>query len=71
MLIVTAIKADTTRVMDYINKLDNFDGHNLALVAKGEKYKLYDEALAIYKKIGDSVEAIKVIIENLENLPQA
>jgi len=35
-LIITAIKADKTRVMDYINRLDNYDGPELAKIALGE-----------------------------------
>ena len=36
LLILTAIRSDTTRVMDYINRLDNYDGLKLAGVAKEE-----------------------------------
>ncbi len=45
LLILTAIKADKTRVMDYINRLDNYDCLELARIAKLDKYKLYEEAL--------------------------
>lgn len=38
LLILTAIKADKTRVMDYINRLDNYDGQELARIAKKEQY---------------------------------
>lgn len=30
LLILTAIRTDTTRVMDYINRLNNYDGDQLA-----------------------------------------
>ncbi|KAK9005571.1 hypothetical protein V6N11_042999 [Hibiscus sabdariffa] len=33
LLILTAIKPDPSRVMDYINRLDNFDGHAVGEVA--------------------------------------
>ena len=33
LLILTAIKADKTRVMDYIHRLDNFDGPDIAKIA--------------------------------------
>ncbi|BAT97097.1 hypothetical protein VIGAN_09045300 [Vigna angularis var. angularis] len=33
ILILTAIKADPFRVMDYINRLDNFDGHAVGEMA--------------------------------------
>ena len=37
LLILTAIKADKDRVMDYINRLDNFDGPEIAKIAVGEQ----------------------------------
>ena len=33
LLILTAIKADQPKVMDYINRLDNYDGVELARIA--------------------------------------
>ena len=30
---VTAIKSDKTRVMDYINRLDNYEGEDIAKIA--------------------------------------
>lgn len=71
LLILTAIKADKARVMDYINRLDNYDGQELAKIAKKEQYQLYDEALCIYKKFGEHVEAVRVLIENLQNIKAA
>jgi len=38
--------------MDYINRLDNYDGAELAKIASEDQYRLYDEALCIYKKFG-------------------
>jgi clathrin heavy chain len=57
--------------MDYINRLDNYDGAELARLAQDDEYKLYDEALCIYKKFGESVEAIKVILHKLNNIKSA
>ncbi len=71
LLILTAIKADKTRVMDYINRLDNYDGVELAKLAQKEQYQLYDEALCIYKKFGEHVEAVRVLIHNLQNIKAA
>jgi len=67
LLILTAIKADRTRVMDYINRLDNFDGGELAEIALDDKYQLYEEALAIYKKCGDNEKAADVLINKISN----
>ncbi|CAG8774729.1 12958_t:CDS:2, partial [Acaulospora morrowiae] len=47
LLILTAIKADAAKVMDYINKLNNFDAPEVAEIAI--KHNLYEEAFAIYK----------------------
>ena len=71
MLILTAIRSDTTRVMDYINRLDNYDGLKLAAVAKEAQHGLYEEALCIYKKFNEPVEAIRVLLYNLENIRSA
>ena len=50
LLILTPIKADPKRVMDYLNRLDNFDGPDIAKIAISDQYKLYEEAFFIYKK---------------------
>jgi len=68
LLVLTAIKADQTRVMDYINRLDNYDGKELARIAQEDEYQLYDEALCIYKKFGETVEAMKILIDKKKDL---
>ena len=68
LLIFTAIKTDKTRVMDYINRLDNYDGPEIAKIALGEQYQLYEEAFVIYKKSGYEVEAIEVLLNNIESI---
>ena len=65
---MTAIRADTTRVMDYINRLNNYDGDQLAAMALEPKHGLYQEALCIYKKFNQPVDAIKVILYKLDNI---
>eukprot|EP00398_MALV-I-01_sp_L67-1_P000178 gene178-941_t len=71
LLIVTALKADKTRVMDYINRLDNFEGDKIAKIALGEPYQLYEEAFVIYKKCGMNAEAMDVLLTNIESLERA
>ena len=71
LLILTAIKADQSRVMNYINRLDNYDGQELAKIAQEDQYQLYDEALCIYKKFGEDVEAVKILLEKQQNLKGA
>lgn len=48
LLLLTAIKADKTRVMDYINRLTNIDGPGLAEIMLEEKHQLYEEAFVLY-----------------------
>mmetsp|Transcript_30888 Transcript_30888/g.22460 ORF Transcript_30888/g.22460 Transcript_30888/m.22460 type:complete len:162 (-) Transcript_30888:1498-1983(-) len=56
--------------MDYVNRLDNYEGPKLAKIAL-EDHQLFDEALAIYKKFGEHVEAVKVIIYQQNNIQSA
>ena len=58
LLILTAIKADRTRVMEYINRLDNYDAPDIANLAIGSE--LYEEAFAIFKKFDVNTSAIQV-----------
>eukprot|EP00736_Rhodelphis_marinus_P012217 Rmarinus@m.21906 len=69
LLILTAIKADQTRVMEYINRLDCFDGTELAPFAIDAN--LYEEAFAIYNKFTDNVSAIGVLINQINDLERA
>ena len=50
LLILTAIKADASRVKDFVMRLDKFDGPEIAELAASDEYQLYDEAILIYKK---------------------
>ena len=71
LLILTAIRSDQTRVMDYINRLNNYDGDELAKLALEGDANLFDEALCIYKKFNMPVKAILVIIEKMDNIKMA
>ncbi len=66
LLIITAIKTETQRVMDYIKKLDNFDGPQIAGIAIDAG--LYEEGFVIYKKFDQKVEAIGVLLNNIGDL---
>jgi clathrin heavy chain len=68
LLILTAIKADPSRVTGYIDRLDNYDGPEMAEVCISDEYKLYEEGFLIYKKFGKMEEAIKVLLEKLEDI---
>ncbi|CAN1259478.1 Clathrin heavy chain 1 [Linum perenne] len=69
LLILTAIKADPTRVMDYINRLDNFDGPAVGEVAV--EAQLYEEAFAIFKKFNLNVQAVNVLLDNIRSIDRA
>ncbi|KAG4966379.1 hypothetical protein JHK82_040561 [Glycine max] len=69
LLILTAIKADPSRVMDYINRLDNFDGPAVGEVAV--EANLYEEAFAIFKKFNLNVQAVNVLLDNLRTIDRA
>eukprot|EP00469_Lotharella_globosa_P008929 CAMPEP_0167789858 /NCGR_PEP_ID=MMETSP0111_2-20121227/10948_1 /TAXON_ID=91324 /ORGANISM="Lotharella globosa, Strain CCCM811" /LENGTH=1760 /DNA_ID=CAMNT_0007682131 /DNA_START=48 /DNA_END=5330 /DNA_ORIENTATION=+ len=71
LLILTAIKADKARVMDYVNRLDNYDGPQIAKIASHPEHKLYDEAFFIYKKFEMGVEAIQVLLQCKEDIEKA
>ncbi|XP_024023044.1 clathrin heavy chain 1 [Morus notabilis] len=69
LLILTAIKADPSRVMDYINRLDNFDGPAVGEVAV--EAQLYEEAFAIFKKFNLNVQAVNVLLDNIRSVERA
>jgi len=56
-LILTAIKADRSRVMEYINRLDNYDAPDIANIAISSE--LYEEAFAIFRKFEVNTSAIQ------------
>ncbi|XP_039752546.1 clathrin heavy chain isoform X2 [Pararge aegeria] len=69
LLILTAIKADRTRVMEYINRLDNYDAPDIANIAINNE--LYEEAFAIFKKFDVNTSAIQVLIDQVNDLKRA
>lgn len=69
LLILTAIKADKTRVMDYINRLNNYDAPDIANIAIGSD--LFEEAFAIFKKNNQDAEAISVLLDKIGDVDRA
>jgi clathrin heavy chain len=69
LLILTAIKADRSRVMEYINRLDNYDAPDIANIAIDSE--LFEEAFAIFKKFEVNTSAIQVLIDHVRNLDRA
>lgn len=69
LLILTAIKADRTRVMDYVNRLDNYDAPDIANIAVGSE--LFEEAFVIFRKFKHHVSAISVLIDHINSIDRA
>jgi clathrin heavy chain len=84
LLILTAIRADATRVSGYIDQLDNFDAKDIALICVSEQHALYEEGYNIYVKFSkpeftpdkeDQTEmqvlAIGVLVDYMKDLDRA
>lgn len=69
LLILTAIKADKTRVMDYVTRLNSYDAPDIANIAIGAE--LYEEAFAIFKKYDVNVKAIEVLVDYIKSIDRA
>ena len=69
LLILTAIKADPTRVSDYIQRLNNYDAPEIANIAI--QSNLFEEAFAIYRKFDAHGEAMDVLIKHIDSLDRA
>jgi clathrin heavy chain len=69
LLILTAVKADKTKVMDYVSRLNNFDYLDIANICVGSD--LFEEAFAIYKKYEVNAEAVGVLLDHLKSLDRA
>ena len=69
LLIHTAINADKTRVMEYINRLDKYDAADVAAILIDDN--LFEEAFAVFKKFEVHTEGIKVLIDHIKNLDRA
>jgi len=82
LLIITAVKCDQDKVMEYINRLDNFEGPEIAKIAASEQYELFEEAYVIYNKFAKMAEteeekstlyesAIAVLVDKMKALERA
>ncbi|KAF9277449.1 hypothetical protein BGZ68_009293 [Mortierella alpina] len=69
LLILTAIQADKSRVLDYINRLNNFDAPDIADHAI--RNCLYEEAFVIFQKHDVHASAINVLIEHIGSIDRA
>jgi len=71
LLILTAIKSDKKRVMQYVTRLDNFDGPSIAKIALEPEYSLFEEAFTMYNKFKEHASAIEVLLFHIKNMQRA
>ena len=69
LLILTAIRADKSRVMDYVNRLDNYDASDIAAIAVSQD--LFEEAFTILRKFKHHVAAVEVLLDQMDDLERA
>ncbi|KAF5006095.1 hypothetical protein F66182_15867, partial [Fusarium sp. NRRL 66182] len=62
LLMLTAAKADKSRLIDYIHKLNEFNADEIAQMCIS--VGLYEEAFEIYKKVSNHTAATDVLVEN-------
>lgn len=68
LLMWTAIQTEPHKVMDLIHRLEHFNAAEMAQRCCLPQYALYEEAFEILKKNQLHVEALDVLLVNLENL---
>lgn len=69
LLILTAIKSDPTKVLDYIHRLDNFDAADIATIAINSN--LFEEAFAMFSKAKLNSQAVQVLIQHIDDIKRA
>jgi len=69
LLILTAIKVDQSKVMNYVTRLDKYDANDIANVALGSG--LPEVAFSIFKKFNLAPQAVEVLITHLKDLDRA
>jgi clathrin heavy chain len=69
LLILTAIKVKQEKVMEYVNRLNNYDPIDIANIAVGEG--LFEEGFATFKKWGYNDKAMEVLLGNIQDLERA
>eukprot|EP00033_Pygsuia_biforma_P002851 GCRY01003145.1.p1 GENE.GCRY01003145.1~~GCRY01003145.1.p1 ORF type:complete len:1173 (+),score=154.15 GCRY01003145.1:458-3520(+) len=69
LLILTAIKVKKEKVSDYVSRLSNYDALDIANIAIGNE--LFEEAFEIYDKFAHNVNAVSVLLNNLNTIPRA
>lgn len=69
LLMLTAAKADKSKLMDYINKLNDFSVDEIATMCID--VGLYEEAFEIYKKVDNHSAAANVLVDHIVSIDRA
>lgn len=69
LLILTTIQADSSRVADYIERLDKYDVDDIAQICI--ENHLYEEAFKAYNKAERYSDALEVLVGNVVSLDRA
>ena len=69
LLMLTAAKADKGRLMDYIQRLSEFNAVEIAHMCIDQG--LYEEAFEIYKKVGNHTAATNVLVDHVVSIDRA
>lgn len=69
LLMLTAAKADKSRLMDYIHRLSEYSTEEIANMCIQQG--LYEEALEIYKKVNDHTAAANVLVDHIVSIDRA
>jgi clathrin heavy chain len=69
LMLITAIKANSPKVREFINRLDNYDGVEVARYAI--QYNLNEEAFEMYKKFNHHTEAVGVLLDLIDDVERA
>lgn len=69
LLMLTAAKADKGRLMDYIQRLSEFNADEIANMCIDQG--LYEEAFEIYKKVDNHVAATNVLVDHIVSIDRA
>ena len=66
LLMLTAIRADKGKVVNYINKLQNYDSNEISKIAID--HGLFEEAFLVYKKHEQHSLAMNVLVEHIVSI---
>ena len=65
------MKTETSRVIEYINRLNNFDVDEMATAMLRPEHSLFEEAFQVYRKYNQNLQCIRVLIDNIRSLDRA